>query len=112
MLTNAMVYVTETPQFSSLMPKQGLLKAKDDFFVATFPNEVYLTIVADLSGLSSEYELLLTFTDKDGDKLQAEAAALAAAQAEAKRKADEAAAAKAKQQQNGVTPVVDSSGED
>jgi len=52
-----------------LIPKQGLLKAKDDFFVATFPNEVYLTIVADLSGLSSEYELLLTFTDKDGDKL-------------------------------------------
>ena len=118
MMTNAIAYVTETPEFSSLIPRKGLLRAKDDFFVTTFPNEVYLTIVADQSGLSSEYELLLTFTDKDGEKLQAEAErlakeqaiALAAAQAEAKKKAEEAAAARDK----GFTAVVDTgiNGED
>lgn len=77
-MENVVAYVTETPSFSSPNPKEGRLMNKKDAFVATYPNEVFLTLVADDSGLGAEYELEFSFTDLDGDemlRLQQEAAA-------------------------------------
>ena len=54
-ITNAVAYLISTPDFKSKEAKQVVLREEDDFALAYYPSEVYLTIVADGSGRAAEY---------------------------------------------------------
>ena len=68
-LRNAIAYVTETASFTGLNPRQDVLLKMGDSFSATYPKLIYLTIVADKSGLKTEYDFSLSFTDNDGEAI-------------------------------------------
>ena len=38
-----------------------MLRDAEDFFISSYPNELYLTIVADAQGKAAEYEFSLSF---------------------------------------------------
>ena len=71
-MNSVVAYITETDSFDSPDPKQGSLRFRNDSFTAVYPRKVYLTIVADSSNQNAEFELLMTFTDRDGDTLLAQ----------------------------------------
>ena len=71
-ISHAVAYVTETAQFSSPNHVQGKLEKNKETFTATYPKEVYLTLVADVTGQAAEFELEFFFTNNDGDKILAE----------------------------------------
>ena len=64
-ITNAVAYLVETPEFKSKEAKQAMLRAEDDFGSASFPKEVYLTVVADASNKPAEYAISLSFKKLD-----------------------------------------------
>ena len=64
-ITNSVAYIVETPEFKSKEAEQVILRNADDFFTASYPNELYLTVVADASKKAAEYEFSLSFKKLD-----------------------------------------------
>ena len=71
LMDNAIAYLVETERFDSDSPRQELLKESKATFTATFPNKVYLTVVADMSDNPAEWELNFSYNDRDGDAIEA-----------------------------------------
>lgn len=70
LMDNAIAYLVETESFDSKSPRQELLKESKATFTATYPNEVYLTVVADMSDKPAEWELNFSFNDRDGEAIE------------------------------------------
>ena len=75
MINNAVAYVTETSNFSDQMPREVIFESNGNNLTseqttsAVYPNELYLTIVADSSGQLAEYEFEFYFLDVNGEAI-------------------------------------------
>ena len=62
-MANAFAYLVETPEFKSQEAKQAFLRDEGEFGIVSYPNETYLTVVADASNQPAEYQLQLSFRE-------------------------------------------------
>ena len=61
LISNAVAFLVETPEFKSDRAKQVRLGNKGDTGTVSFPGETFLTVVADASSKPAEYQFQLTF---------------------------------------------------